>query len=330
VGIFFGKNKRRFFWLLVFYNENSIYINVYSPTRYMMKKFFILDWSGFLYRAYYAFPFLTDTHGAHSHVVYGFVRMMLKILSQKPDYFVITRDSPTKTHRHEFYEEYKANRKKMEDDFKEQIPLTQKMVNDLWLANIFVPGYEADDIIATLVKTYKDDENIVIDVYSSDKDLKQLLAANVFCVDPMKNIRVDTKQFLQEFMFQPTFMLDYLSLVGDSSDNIPGVPWIWPKKASDLIKKYGDIDQIYAHLSDLPLDLQQKLSEHKELAYFSRKLVDLCMIPDFSSSLTDFAYSFDFEKYTSVLLDDLRFSSLLKTLGDMKKKLLTPQQTSLF
>jgi DNA polymerase-1 len=90
-----------------------------------------------------------------------------------------------------------------------------------------------------LVNVYKTDPDLVIDIYSSDKDLKQLLDHNVFCIDPMKNNRVDTKQFMQEFLFAPTLMLDYLALVGDSSDNIPGVAGIGPKKASDLIKKYG-------------------------------------------------------------------------------------------
>jgi DNA polymerase-1 len=139
--------------------------------------------------------------------------MILKILAERPDYFVITWDSPVKTHRHESYPEYKANRKKMEDDFKHQIPITQKMISDMYLPNIVVPAYEADDIISALVRRYKSDPDVVIDIYSSDKDLKQLLDTNVFCVDPMKNSRIDTKQFLQEFMFQPVLMLDYLALV---------------------------------------------------------------------------------------------------------------------
>lgn len=152
--------------------------------------------------------------------------MILKILLEKPDYFVIAWDAPTKTHRHNEFPEYKANRKKMEDDFKQQIPVTQKMVNDLGLANIVEEGYEADDIIATIVEKYKKESDLIIDVYSSDKDLKQLLDHNVFCVDPMRNNRVDVKQFMQEFLFTPELMLDYLALIGDSSDNIPGIPGI--------------------------------------------------------------------------------------------------------
>lgn len=147
--------------------------------------------------------------------------MILKILAEKPDYFVIAWDSPVKTHRHELFPEYKANRKKMEDDFKDQIPLTQQLIEKLALPSLIVPGYEADDIIATLAVTHKMDQDLVVDIYSSDKDLKQLLDKNVFCIDPMKNVRMDTKGFLQEFLFDPLHMLDYLSLVGDASDNIP-------------------------------------------------------------------------------------------------------------
>jgi DNA polymerase I len=139
--------------------------------------------------------------------------MILKILAEKPDYFVITWDSPVKTHRHESFPEYKANRKKMEDDFKQQIPFTQKMVEDMGLPNLVFPGYEADDIIATLISLYKTEPELVVDIYSSDKDLKQLLDHNIFCVDPMKNKRIDVKQFKQEFLFAPNLMLDYLSLV---------------------------------------------------------------------------------------------------------------------
>lgn len=295
-----------------------------------MKKLFILDWSWFLYRAYYAFPPLTNSEWVNVNVVYGFVRMILKILAEKPDYFVIAWDSPTKTHRHESFPEYKANRKKMEDDFKQQIPITWKMIEDMKLPSLIVPGYEADDIIATLVQTFKGDPELVIDVYSSDKDLKQLLDHNVFCVDPMKNNRVDTKQFLQEFLFSPGLMLDYLALIGDSSDNIPGVAGIGPKKASDLIKQYGGLDNIYAHIDDLPPDLKQKLSEQREIAYMSRDLVNLHMIPEFSTSLSDLKCSVDFDLYKQVLVKDFHFSSLEKTLDEMKRKFIMPQQTSLF
>jgi len=295
-----------------------------------MKKLFILDGSGFLYRAYYAFPPLINSEWINVNVVYGFVRMILKILAEKPDYFVIAWDSPVKTHRHESFPEYKANRKKMEDDFKQQIPITQKMIEDMKLPSLIFPGYEADDIISTLVNIYKSDSELVIDIYSSDKDLKQLLNNNVFCVDPMKNNRVDTKQFMQEFLFKPSLMLDYLALIWDSSDNIPGVAGIGPKKASDLIKKYGWIDNIYSHIDELSPDVKQKLIDNREVAYMSRDLVNLSIIDNFDSNLSDLKCEINFDKYKDVLVKDLHFSSMEKTLDEMKKKFIMPQQTSLF
>ncbi len=295
-----------------------------------MKKLFILDWSGFLYRAYYAFPPLLNAQWVNQNVVYWFVRMILKILAQKPDYFVITWDSPIKTHRHDSFPEYKANRKKMEDDFKQQIPLTQNMVENMKLPHLVVPWYEADDIIATLVALYKSQPELVIDIYSSDKDLKQLLDHTVFCVDPMKNNRVDVKQFMQEFLFAPHLMLDYLALVWDSADNIPGAAGIGPKKASDLIKKYGNVEQIYAHIDELSLDIKQKLLDNREIVDISRWLAKLHIIDWFETIISDLKCSIDFDLFKKVLVTDLQFSSLEKTLDEMKKKFVLPQQTSLF
>ena len=146
--------------------------------------------------------------------------MLFKIFQEKPDYLVITRDAPVKTIRHETFPEYKANRKKMDDDFKHQIPVTKQIVEELGIPFMTVDGYEADDIIASLVRKYKDENDIIIDIYSSDKDLKQLLERNVFEVDPIKGTRTDTKLFMQEFLFEPQYILDYLALIGDSSDNV--------------------------------------------------------------------------------------------------------------
>ena len=126
---------------------------------------------------------MTDQDGHNVNVVYGFFRMLMKIFQEKPDYFVITWDSPVKTLRHEEYPEYKANRKKMDDDFKHQIPITKDIVDQLWIPSLIVPTYEADDIIYTLAMKYKADKTMMIDIYSWDKDLKQLLDVNVFCVD---------------------------------------------------------------------------------------------------------------------------------------------------
>jgi len=294
-------------------------------------KFFLIDGSSFLYRAYYAFPPMNDKDGHNINVVYGFFRMLMKIFQEKPDYFVITWDSPVKTLRHEEYPEYKANRKKMEDDFKHQIPITKAIVDQLGIPSLIVPTYEADDIIYTLAMKYKTDTTMMIDIYSWDKDLKQLLDPNVFCVDSMKDVKTTTALFVKEYGFDPLYILDYLALVGDSADNIKWIPWIWPKKASDLIQKYQTIDNIYMHIDDINGEVKQKLIIGKDAAYQSRGLIELKHIAEIQDTqLEDFILSLDFAKYKKVLVDEYHFHSFEKTLDELKKKLQCPVQVGLF
>lgn len=294
-------------------------------------KFFLIDWSSFLYRAYYAFPPMTDKDGHNVNVVYGFFRMLMKIFQEKPDYLVITWDSPVKTLRHEAYPEYKANRKKMDDDFKHQIPVTKDIVDQLWIPSLIVPTYEADDIIYTLAMKYKADTTMMIDIYSWDKDLKQLLAPNVFCVDSMKGIKTTTEAFIKEYGFDPIYILDYLALVGDSADNIKWITWIWPKKASDLIQKYQTIDNIYLHIDEITWDIKQKLIDGKDDAYTSRGLIELKPITEIEhTDLKNFALQLDFPTYKKVLVDECHFNSFEKTIDELKKKLQNPVQTGLF
>lgn len=149
------------------------------------------------------------------------MRMVIKLFMDKPDYLVIAWDAPTKTIRHEMDETYKANRPAVDPDLKRQIPYTQEIVAQLQIPSIQIPGFEADDIIATLARTYKKEEHMQVVVVSSDKDLKQLIDDNVICRDAMKNMDTTKQLFIQEYGFEPEYMLDYLSLIGDSSDNIP-------------------------------------------------------------------------------------------------------------
>lgn len=294
-------------------------------------KLFIIDGSGFLYRAYYAFPPLVDKDGHNTNVIYGFFRMLFKIFQEKPDYLVIARDAPVKTIRHDSFPEYKANRKKMDDDFRHQIPVTKQIVEELGIPFLSVDGYEADDIIASFVRKFKDDKNLIIDMYSSDKDLKQLLDTNVFEIDPIKGIRTDTKLFLQEFLFEPEYILDYLSLIGDSSDNIKWVSGIGPKQASDLIKKYKSLDAIYAHLDEITGAVHQRLVDGKEDAYWSRDLIALQTIPNIDAvQLQQFALSVDFEQIKRVLIGRYGFASFEKLLDELKKKMTSPVQMGLF
>ncbi|HPC34659.1 MAG TPA: 5'-3' exonuclease H3TH domain-containing protein [Candidatus Absconditabacterales bacterium] len=296
-----------------------------------MKKLYLIDGSGYLYRAYYAFPEMPDRDGHNINVVYGFFRMILKLFHDKPDYFVIARDAPTKTHRHEVYPEYKANRVKAPDDFKAQIPIVQELVNKLNIPNLVIPGYEADDIIASIVKKYSEDSEILCNIFSADKDLKQLLNDNVIFTDPSKGTQYKTKDFIQEFLFQPENILDYLALIGDSADNIKGVPGIGPKGASTLIQKYQNIENIYQNIDEINGGIKEKLLEGKEEAFKSKDLISLLDVPEVNAiGIEDYRFDIDFNKYQDILIKEQNFVSMEKALKELKNKFQMPQQTSLF
>ena len=186
-----------------------------------MKNLYIIDGSGFLFRAYYGLPALTDKDGHAVHAIYGFLRMVFKVLHEKPAYFLIARDAPHKTLRHESFAEYKGKRPELPDDFKYQIRQTKELVNEIGLNAAEIPGYEADDIIATIAHSCK--HGCKVSILTSDKDLKVLIDENVICSDPMKGINTTRESFIQERGFEPQNFADYLALIGDASDNIPGV-----------------------------------------------------------------------------------------------------------
>jgi len=296
-----------------------------------MKKFYLIDWSGFLYRAYYAFPDMPDKDWHNINTVYWFFRMILKMFLEKPDYFMIARDAPSKTHRHEAYPEYKANRAKAPDDFKIQIPIVQEITNELWIPNIVFPWYEADDIIASIVTKFRTDSDLICNVFSADKDLKQLLDENVIFTDPSKWITYKTNDFIQEFWFEPKYILDYLALIWDNADNIKWVPWIWPKWASDLIKEYKTIENIYENIDWISWKTKEKLIEWKEFAENAKKLIQLEISSEIGEIwLEKYKLDIDFNNYKKTLVEKYNFWSMEKVITEIKNKYQMPQQTSLF
>ena len=296
-----------------------------------MKKFYLIDWSWFLYRAYYAFPEMPDQDGHNINTVYWFFRMLIKIFHEKPDYFVIARDAPTKTHRHEYYPEYKANRVKAPDDFKLQIPIVQDITKNLWIPNLVMPWFEADDIIASLTKFFQKEDWIICNIFSADKDLKQLLCEIVIFTDPSKQVTYKTTDFIQEFGFEPQYILDYLALIWDNADNIKWVPWIWPKWASLLVQKYNTIENIYSNLDEIWWSTKEKLIKWVDFATNAKKLISLEYAPQVELfSIDDFKLDIDFYNYQKVLIQENHFNSMEKALIDLKNLYQKPQQSSLF
>jgi len=295
-----------------------------------MKNFFLFDWFAFLYRAYYAFPEMINSEWQNINAVYWFLRMILKRLSKKPEYITIARDAPQKTFRHELAPEYKATRKKMDDDFISQIPIIQKIIQELWITSQIAPWYEADDVIASFVKQYQSDWDLSIYIYSADKDLKQLLSDWVFIVDPVKDLPYQKKDFLSEFWFEPQYIVDYLALLGDSADNIKWVTWIGEKKAQSLVQHYGTIENIYNNLNEIEKSVSSVLESQKDNAFFSKKMIQLANIDLSQTKLDDFKFNFDWSKYIDIICNQNWIRWLEKPLIEMKKEFEKPQQLGLF
>lgn len=290
-----------------------------------MKYTYVLDWSAFLYRAWHAYPPMSDRDGNQINMIYGFYRMLMKLLMEKPYNLIVVRDAKWKTVRHDQYESYKANRPDMPEDFGRQIRLCKLLAEQLCIPTFEIVGYEADDIIYTMAKSQHADSDHIV-VYTWDKDIKQILdCQNVTIHDPIKDEVRTLQRFEEEFGFHPSSMVDYLSLIGDTSDNVPWARGIGPKGASDLIRQYQTIERIYDNLTLLSEKTRQLLIESKENVLQAKKLISLYHVPGLSlDTLT--GYRPDIVLWKEVLVGQYQFQSFEKLLDELKKvRYYTPQ-----
>ena len=245
------------------------------------KKFFIIDAMAMIFRNHYAFSYkpLTTSEGFPTSALYGTLAFMLRLIEkEKPDYLLIASDSKEPTFRHRLYDQYKANRTEMPEDLAQQIPYIFDALGFMGCKVLKDPGLEADDIIAALSKKFASD-SMHCYIVSGDKDLMQLVDANTSLYSPKKGgevILYDTEEVVKKFECRPEQIRDFLSLTGDSSDNIPGVPGIGAKGAAKLIETFGNLDEIFAHIDEVSNKRQANaLASGKESAYISRELVTL-------------------------------------------------------
>lgn len=285
------------------------------------KKFVIIDAMALAYRAYFAFinrP-LTTSKGEPTSSVYGFINQLIKVLEdQKPDYLAVAFDSKEKTFRHEKYEAYKSSRQAMPDDMIPQIQRIKDIIESLDIPLYILPGYEADDIIGTAVKK---SEALGMQSFAitPDKDYFQLITNKTFVIRPGKAtdeaVLYNKQKVLDELGFEPKFMVDYLALIGDSSDDIPGVAGIGPKSAVPLIQRYGTIENIYKHLDEIEkAGIKKKLEASKENAFLSKELATIfCDVPiNFDFIKAKFTHP-DFENVKKIFFD-LEFKTLYSKL----------------
>ena len=238
----------------------------------MTKKIFVIDGYGFLFRAYHSLPPLTSPDNIPIGAIFGFVSMILKVLEFfKPTHAVMVFDSGQKTFRHELYPEYKAHRPPAPEDLIPQFLIAREAAKVLGFPIIEKVGYEADDIIASIVKIFPSNEIVII---SSDKDLMQLVSDRVCLYDGMKNKYIKHAEVLEKFGVDPQRVVDVLAIMGDASDNIPGVPGIGPKGASELVNLFGSVENILANAESIKQNAKRNsLLANKERALISKKLV---------------------------------------------------------
>ncbi|MCS6982810.1 MAG: hypothetical protein NZL83_01330 [Candidatus Absconditabacterales bacterium] len=276
----------------------------------------IVDGSGILYRCFFGMPALTDYNGDDTRVLFGTTKIILSLLTQNPETILIARDEKGPTIRHQEFDQYKATRPKIDPDLARQISSTKQLLAELGVPSCSQVGYEADDIIATYIATVRDHQSVTI--VSADKDLKQLLAPHVSWQDPFNAKKLTDRDFLSEYGFKPVYFCDYLSLIGDVSDNIPGVAGIGPKTARSLIQTYETIENLYAHIDQIGGSIKTKLETNRDNAFLSKRLVTLRFVPDFDPEVARVTEWFDSDQWIRVL-SQYGFVSLL----DRVKKIQT-------
>jgi DNA polymerase-1 len=238
------------------------------------KIIYLVDGSSYIYRAYHAVRHLSTSQGLPTNATFGFTNMLLKLLAeQTPEYVAIAFDAKGPTFRHEIYDAYKANRPPMPEDLALQIPYIKQVVTGMNIPALEFPGYEADDIIGTLVRT-AEEKGFRIVMVTGDKDFKQLISRSVSMWDPMRDRTIDYASLKGDFGLEPPQWVDVMALAGDTSDNIPGVPGIGEKTAVQLIRAFGSMEELFQSLDKVTqTKLRENLARFHEQAVLSRRLV---------------------------------------------------------
>lgn len=271
-----------------------------------MKRLFLVDASNMFFRAFYAIRQLTNAQGMPTNALYGYLSMTVKLLREmKPDYMAYCFDSKEDGFREELYADYKANRSEMPGDLIPQMPYFTKIVEALGIPCFHIEGVEADDIIGTLALMAAQ-KQVEVTIVSGDKDFAQLIRPNIKMLDTMKEHVYDVDGVKEKWGVRPDQIIDYLALIGDASDNIPGVAGVGPKTALKLLDQYSTLDNIYKNIDSVKPDkLREKLINSKEMAYLSQTLVTI---------KTDYNFKADVE---ALKLKPVQKEEMLKLLEEL-------------
>jgi len=301
-----------------------------------MTKVVLIDSHAILHRAYHALPkFNFKRQGEPVNAVYGFFSMLLKAIAiLEPDYLIACFDASGPTFRHKKFVGYQANRPKMEDELSSQIRITRKAVEEIGIPVLIKPGFEADDLIGTIAKKLKIKNKLKIVIVTGDKDLMQLVTKKTKLFLLGKGVSeaelVGPKQVAEKLGIKPEQVIDYKALVGDPSDNYPGVLGIGPKTASKLLDQFDGLNEILAHLEILDPKLKEKLEAGRESASLSYQLAKIAQNVPIKLKLSESRLDEKKISFLKKVLEKLNFPSLVRRLEKQSSQNKIKKQMDLF
>jgi len=292
------------------------------------KQLILVDGSGYIFRAFHALPPMNTSRGMPTQAVYGFIRMLLKLLKDvRPSHIAIVFDSPKRTFRDDLFADYKANRSEAPNDLIVQIPYIHRAVDAFRIKSLMIEGFEADDVIGTLAKRAAK-EDFTVTLITADKDFMQLVGPHVTLWDTMRDRRIAVRDIKERFGVEPAALVDIQALTGDTIDNIKGVPGVGEKTATALIQKFGGIRGLYDNLERVEetgirgaKKVAGLLGEHRAAVDLARKLVRIDTDVQLNVAPDEFAWQGVDEKLAAELLRELEFNSIIREVSPSQVEL---------
>lgn len=283
-----------------------------------MSKLVLIDGHSILNRAFYGVPDLTNAAGLHTNAIYGFLNILFKILDEEsPDYLTVAFDVKAPTFRHEMFKEYKGTRKPMPEELREQVPVMKEVLQAMGIRIIEQAGYEADDLLGTIAKR-AEAEGIDVSLVSGDRDLLQIATDRIrIRIPKTKGGRTEIENYYAadveaKYQVNPVQFIDLKALMGDIADNIPGVPKVGEKTATDLMVQFGSLDGIYEHIDEVTKkSVKESLIQNKDLAYLSRELATIKLDSPLTYTLEEARVGNFFNEASYILFKKLEFKNLL-------------------
>ena len=283
-----------------------------------MSKLVLIDGHSILNRAFYGVPDLTNAAGLHTNAIYGFLNILFKILDEEsPDYLTVAFDVKAPTFRHEMFKEYKGTRKPMPEELCEQVPVMKEVLQAMGIRIIEQAGYEADDLLGTIAKR-AEAEGIDVSLVSGDRDLLQIATDRIrIRIPKTKGGRTEIENYYAadveaKYQVNPVQFIDLKALMGDTADNIPGVPKVGEKTATDLMVQFGSLDGIYEHIDEVTKkSVKESLIQNKDLAYLSRELATIKLDSPLTYTLEEARVGNFFNEASYILFKKLEFKNLL-------------------